>query len=790
MITDLFDKATHFLGKNYTDVVTINIGAMDGVMFDELYGYSSMYGFTGLYVEPIPYLFEKLKNNLGDKHIYENSAIFDHNGYVDMLTIDREAIDNKLVHDCFYGMSAIYPPKNGLGSEFDRPTVEKYGRMITVPCITLETLFNKHNISKFEILKIDAEGNDFKIINQLDLKKYQPKIIRCEWINLSESEQQILIQKFKENNYRYEVLDSDITAVSEDLYNLLSDSLGLTKSKENKVTIVTGLWDIGRQNLSEGWSRNFDHYIEKFIQLLSIKENMIIYGDSELENIVFKYRTQENTQFIRRDINWFKYNEYYNLIQEIRTNPLWSNQAGWLSESTQANLQLYNPLVMSKMFLLNDAKIMDKFNSDYLFWLDGGITNTVHIGYFTHDNVLNRIGEFCDKFMFVAFPYESNTEIHGFKYDKLCQYANNSKVNKVARGGFFGGPKESIHEANSIYYQLLLETLKNGLMGTEESLFTIMLYKHSNLFSYSEILENGFISTFFENIKNNNVVIKNEKVLYNITSKLDLNNVGLYVIGFNSPKQFRTLINSMLMYDENFIKKPKKFLLDNSTDLSTTPEYKELCDFYGFEHIKEENLGICGGRQWIAEHFEKTGLEYMLFFEDDMFFYPNKGEICKNGFNRFVDNLYQKSLRIVNEEKLDFLKLNFSEFYGDNSTQWSWYNVPQMIRDEVWPENKNLPIQGLDPNAPRTKFTSIKSLEGVPYALGEVYYCNWPQIVSKEGNKKMFLTTKWSRPFEQTWMSYIFQETIKGSIKPAILLITPTEHDRFDHYESSLRKES
>jgi len=39
-------------------------------------------------------------------------------------------------------------------------------------------------------------------------------------------------------------------------------------------------------------------------------------------------------------------------------------------------------------------------------------------------------------------------------------------------------------------------------------------------------------------------------------------------------------------------------------------------------------------------------------------------------------------------------------------------------------------------------------------------------------------------------MSYIFQETIKGSIKPAILLITPTEHDRFDHYEASLRKES
>jgi hypothetical protein len=63
-------------------------------------------------------------------------------------------------------------------------------------------------------------------------------------------------------------------------------------------------------------------------------------------------------------------------------------------------------------------------------------------------------------------------------------------------------------------------------------------------------------------------------------------------------------------------------------------------------------------------------------------------------------------------------------------------------------------------------------------------------VVSKEGNKKMFLETKWVHPFEQTWMSYIFQETKKERINPAILLMTPTEHNRFDHYSRDLRKES
>jgi hypothetical protein len=249
------------------------------------------------------------------------------------------------------------------------------------------------------------------------------------------------------------------------------------------------------------------------------------------------------------------------------------------------------------------------------------------------------------------------------------------------------------------------------------------------------------------------------------------------------------LIESFKKYDKSFLNKPKKFLLDNSSDPSTYSEYKSLCEYYDFKHIKKDNLGICGGRQFIAEHFDKSGFDYMFFFEDDMFFYP-KDEPCRNGFRRVDENLYDKSLYITKNENLDFLKLNFTEFYGDNSTQWSWYNVPQEIRDKHWPEKPHLPVMGLDPNAPRTKFTSIKSYMGIPYAIGEIYYCNWPQIISKSGNKKMFLETTWAHPFEQTWMSYIFQKTITKDITSGILLMTPTEHNRFDFYEGSERKES
>jgi hypothetical protein len=237
---------------------------------------------------------------------------------------------------------------------------------------------------------------------------------------------------------------------------------------------------------------------------------------------------------------------------------------------------------MSKVFLLNDAKIMDQFNSEYMFWIDGGLTNTVHPGYFTHDKVLDKLSKYISKFSFICFPYDAETEIHGFEYNKLNDIAGD-KVKKVARGGFFGGPKDSIGDINGIYYSLLKTTLSDGYMGTEESIFSIMCHKHSDLINYFEIESNGLVGKFFEDLKNDSLKIKSEAKIIT-TNNLDTNKVGLYVITFNSPNQFRTLIKSMVEYDKDYLLKTEKYLLDNSSDESTFEEYSKLC--------QEHNLAL------------------------------------------------------------------------------------------------------------------------------------------------------------------------------------------------------
>lgn len=192
----------------------------------------------------------------------------------------------------------------------------------------------------------------------------------------------------------------------------------------------------------------------------------------------------------------------------------------------------------------------------------------------------------------------------------------------------------------------------------------------------------------------------------------------------------------------------------------------------------------------MAEHFDESDSDYYIFFEDDMNLHEKTTNLCGMGFPRYTDNLFKKTLKIIHEEQYDYLKLSFSEFFGDNSVQWAWYNVPQIVREQYFPNNKRLPSSGTDPNAPKTEFKTIKRSNDITYIEGNVHYDNWPLWFTKEGNKKVFINTKWGRPYEQTWMSYVFQEQMKGKINCAVLLMSPIHHHRFDFYPGKERREN
>jgi FkbM family methyltransferase len=801
MLVNIYDHVLQKIGREKgSDAFLVNIGAMDGVMFDESWKWMEQHSFKALYVEPIPYQFEKLKKNLeGRNALFENCAISTYDGTIQMITIDPAPINSVELHECFYGLSAVYPPKNGLSSSENAVIVEKYGRLVVVPCMTLETLFTKHNIEHIDVLSIDAEGHDWKILKQLDLKKYRPQLIRVEYESLTEKEKEEVLQFFSNNGYMFHIVGQDVDAIPISLYEEMSGIPSTTTSITNNVsmnsnvTIVTGLWDLGRGNISNTFKRSYDHYKEKFIELLKTPSNLFIYVSKEDEALVWQHRSRHNTFVKVMEVEEFKtWFAHYDKVQEIRNKPEWSSQAGWLKESPQATLEYYNPIVMSKMFLLNNATIFNPFDSTHFYWIDGGITSTVHPGYFSHDGVFENLEKYSNEvegFVFLSYPYEGNSEVHGFERRKLAQYCRTDFVRYVCRGGFFGGKREDVNDINGKYYAALTSTLSDGYMGTEESVFTILAHNHPELINRFVLKGDGLIWPFFEKLKDVDNLITTaapREVTYQTAKNI------IYVLSFNSPEQFESVCKSIQTSDSTMYEKSRKILINNSTNEEMFTKYDELCTKYNFEEIHRENLGVCGGRQFAAEHFAETDAHFYMFFEDDMHLVDESkvGSVCRNGFRQYVPNLYDKVVKIMLKEKFDFLKFSFSEFYGDNSIQWAWYNVPQSIRTENWPNYDKLPEYGIDPNAPKTQFNNIKFIDEIPYITGEIYYSNWPQIVSRDGNKKMFLDTKWSRPYEQTWMSHMYQLAKRNELTAGLLLASPVIHDRFDFYDGSERKES
>ena len=780
--TPIFKNETiEFIKKKFNPETSIlDIGAGCGTYSDLLK--TEYYNMDGLEVF-LPYVdtygLKKKYNNL----FIQDATTFDFEHYD--LVILGDILEHIPENEAIEFINRIYPKCDDMiiAIPFNSPQGVHEGNDHEIH--QQEHLTNESFLEKYKGFKVFCLRYDYGIYIK-DIPQNENVEIYVDPVNINFDEVTSQLQ----NTY----INSKI--LSYPSYEESKKNVNPTMEIINKeLTVVTGLWNIGRPD------RDFDFYINNFKKFLEIPIKMFIYVPQELEHIVWEKRSNENTYVKICEFEDLKdlYNPHWDKTQEIRTNPKWYNQTGengWLKSSPQATLEWYNPIVQSKMFLLNNATIWNPFNNEYFIWLDAGITNTVYEKFFTESRALDNIIPYLSSFLFLSYPYEATDEIHGFDFKAMNRYAGDT-VKYVCRGGLFGGKKDVINQANATYYATLQQTLNGGYMGTEESIFSIMSYREPHIYDRYALDGNGLVVKFINELINKKVVLeavpKIKKKNLSVT-KRDLNNVktNSYILTFNFPNQLLHTIESMKKVPE-WLEKPHLVLLDNSTDEDAKKGNMKIASDYNMEYVPMgKNTGICGGRQKAAEHFHESDADYMFFFEDDMTINSKEmeGQFCRNGFRKYIPNLYDILHKIIIKEEFDFLKLSFTEVYFDNDKALPWYNVPQDIRTRDWPEYDKLPVTGLDPNSPETKYDRIKIQDGVAYIMGEINYCNWPMIVSKAGNEKMFIETKWAHPYEQTWSSYIYQLTKEGKIHSAVLLASPIWHDRILWYKPEERREN
>jgi len=268
----------------------------------------------------------------------------------------------------------------------------------------------------------------------------------------------------------------------------------------NNLTIVTGLFDIGRGSLDGMFIRSFDHYKEWFADLLrTVDLPMIVFCEKELYPFIAEQTKdrKNSVMILSKTLDDIRKFPFYDKVQKIRTSNRWLSQDWWIPQSPQARLELYDPLVMSKQYWMDEAVTLDPFDSDYFLWVDGGIFNTVNASHFGPSFSENII-PYMDKMLYLAFTYEGH-EVHGFTgtaFDRFCgQHAN-----RVVRATLWGSTKEVIKDITPLYTRLLEESLTEGYMGTEENIFTMISYLYPDKVNLHYV-EGGFVRDFLERIR-------------------------------------------------------------------------------------------------------------------------------------------------------------------------------------------------------------------------------------------------------------------------------------------------
>jgi FkbM family methyltransferase len=188
------------------DVRVVQIGSNDGLTHDPIHDLILKNpSWKGLFVEPVPFLFAKLRENYGNdpRFEFEDLAIAKEAGTLPFYYVSSEAAvkipDLPVWHDQLGSFSPSHIV-NHLG-EMIVPYITK----VEIRTDTFAAVLARHAVQRIDLLHIDAEGADWLILQQLDLTKFRPKVILIEKKHLDEKSQSELRAFLRD----YKIVDLD-----------------------------------------------------------------------------------------------------------------------------------------------------------------------------------------------------------------------------------------------------------------------------------------------------------------------------------------------------------------------------------------------------------------------------------------------------------------------------------------------------------------------------------------------------------------------------------------------------
>lgn len=165
----------------------LQVGACDGKNFDPAHAVLAELGMSSaVYVEPLAeYIADLFAVKLGIPDLSVlNVAVSIFDGLAEIRYIDRQAIDHGVVPKWAMGISTIEKGKNAMDgvkiSQEDFDILKPHICSRIVPVISTRTLLKISSCAHANVYLSDCEGHDAKIILDMDMDRFRPRVMFFE----------------------------------------------------------------------------------------------------------------------------------------------------------------------------------------------------------------------------------------------------------------------------------------------------------------------------------------------------------------------------------------------------------------------------------------------------------------------------------------------------------------------------------------------------------------------------------------------------------------------------------
>jgi FkbM family methyltransferase len=188
----------------HPDAVFVEIGANDGEQHDHLRPFILSRRWTGVMVEPVPYIFARLQANYAgiDRVRLENAAVGARDGTLPFwFLVDAPADERSRLPDWYDGIGS-FSREALLGHAVHIPDIAERVVCQEVPTLTFASLCAKHGLGHVDLLVVDTEGHDWEIIRTADLGAWRPELIVYEHFHLSPADRAACAEHVRGLGYR------------------------------------------------------------------------------------------------------------------------------------------------------------------------------------------------------------------------------------------------------------------------------------------------------------------------------------------------------------------------------------------------------------------------------------------------------------------------------------------------------------------------------------------------------------------------------------------------------------